>query len=442
MRNLFDVFGDEKINSLLKKLILLFSISGTALLTGCSLTVPLVVFSGNGDEVLKGTATGYLDGSGKIQFSGTTIDVQCQGDFQYQRTGYKGWGTGSVECTDGTTANFKFDSATSSKGSGYGDDSKGRFFFFAYGYKDSVARILFEKAAGHRIQKKGPELIPPKITLKRSFSIEETNKTQDVISRVSPHTVRIQTEKNEGTGFFIDGKELILTNSHVVGLAETVQINYQDNSSTTASVIGRAKDIDIALLKAYQPKDLSNPIAFCYGGYPEVGEDVIAIGNPIGLGTTITKGIVSGLRGSGITKQIQTDTSVNPGNSGGPLINYRGEIIGVVTSKIGGIGIENIAFAIPTEQAIDSLGIDVESTNAEQNLTKCGNQILEDKSSKNAFQNFLSFSDENQVSNKTLENSNSKNNSGFLENESFYKLLSFVLGICLVLTFMTSRFKK
>ena len=77
----------------------------------------------------------------------------------------------------------------------------------------------------------------------------------------------------------------------------------------------------------------------------------------MGLGTTITKGIVSGIRGNGIKKQIQTDTPVNPGNSGGPLINNKGEIIGVVTSKIGAIGIENIAFAIPTQQAFDSMGI-------------------------------------------------------------------------------------
>ena len=140
-----------KLIKFLNSLKLPFLIGTTSLLSGCSLTVPLLVFSGNGEDVYRGSATGYLDGSGTIKFSGTKFDVDCTGKFQYQRTGFKGWGTGDAECSDGTTANYKFDSATSSKGSGSGEDSKGRFFFFAYGYSESAARILFEKAAGYRL---------------------------------------------------------------------------------------------------------------------------------------------------------------------------------------------------------------------------------------------------------------------------------------------------
>ena len=218
-------------------------------------------------------------------------------------------------------------------------------------------------------------MIPPTVTLSRYPAIKETKKTQDLVAKVNPQTVRIKSGESVGSGFFIGGEKLILTNSHVVGLRETVQIVYSDNTMTTGKVIGRSGDIDVALIDVYQPNTLPTPVAFCYGGKPEVGESVIAIGNPVGLGTTVTKGIVSGLRGAGIGQQIQTDTPVNPGNSGGPLINNKGEVIGIVTSKLGGIGIDNIAFAIPTEQAIDSMGFEVQDQSESGKLTYCGNRI-------------------------------------------------------------------
>ena len=369
------ILSRSKTKDLLRKTIGFCACVSPIFLTGCSLTVPLIVFSGNGEEVLKGTATGYLDGHGTIKFAGTKLDVKCTGGFQYQRRGYAGWGTGKVSCTDGTKANFKFDAATSSKGYGSGEDNKGRFFFFAYGYKESVARMMFETAAGDKLPKLGPKLIPPTVTLSRYPAIKETKKTQDLVARVNPQTVRIKSGESIGSGFFIGGEKLILTNSHVVGLRETVQIVYSDNTMTTGKVIGRSGDIDVALIDVYQPNTLPTPVAFCYGGKPEVGESVIAIGNPVGLGTTVTKGIVSGLRGAGIGQQIQTDTPVNPGNSGGPLINNKGEVIGIVTSKLGGIGIDNIAFAIPTEQAIDSMGFEVQDQSESGKLTYCGNRI-------------------------------------------------------------------
>ena len=405
-----------KLITLIKHLRIPSLVGFLSMLSGCSLTVPLLVFSGNGEDVYKGTATGYLDGSGKIQFSGTKFDVKCTGNFQYQRTGFQGWGTGTAECSDGTTANYKFDSATSSKGSGSGEDSKGRFFFFAYGYKESVARILFEKAAGYRLPKFGPELIPPEIIIDRTFSLKENSTTQEIIEKVLPQTVVIKAGKKSGTGFVIDGKEIIITNSHVVGLKDNVDIAYSDNTSTTGSVIGRSSTIDVALIKTYKPKILENSAPFCYGGNPQIGEDVIAIGNPIGLGTTITKGIVSGLRGNGIKKQIQTDTPVNPGNSGGPLVNNKGEIIGIVTSKIGAIGIENIAFAIPTQQAIDSMRIKVNSISPGKEITDCGNEIKKNKSLINW--------------------------SWIFKGEIFFKLLSVVLGVTLLFVVIKSRFNK
>lgn len=405
-----------KLIKFLNSLKLPFLIGATSLLSGCSLTVPLLVFSGNGEDVYRGSATGYLDGSGTIKFSGTKFDVDCTGKFQYQRTGFKGWGTGDAECSDGTTANYKFDSATSSKGSGSGEDSKGRFFFFAYGYSESAARILFEKAAGYRLPKFGPKLVPPEIAIVRNPSLQDSSTTQEIISKVLPQTVMIQSGKQRGTGFLIDGKEIIITNSHVVGLNELVDITFSDNSTTTGSVIGRSGEIDIAMIKTYQSKLIDEPAAYCYGGTAQVGEDVVAIGNPMGLGTTITKGIVSGIRGNGIKKQIQTDTPVNPGNSGGPLINNKGEIIGVVTSKIGAIGIENIAFAIPTQQAFDSMGIKVQDLDEGGNITDCGNEIPK----KESFSKIKNFA----------------------YGENFFKVLSIFLGLAILFLILKLRNKK
>jgi len=103
---------------------------------------------------------------------------------------------------------------------------------------------------------------------------------------------------------------------------------------------------------------------------------LVAIGNPLGLGTTVTRGIVSGFKGSGLNAMIITDAPINLGNSGGPLVNYSGEVIGVATSKIGAIGVDNIAFAIPITQAIDSMGIKVTTDVASKKQSKCGNRML------------------------------------------------------------------
>jgi serine protease Do len=160
-----------------------------------------------------------------------------------------------------------------------------------------------------------------------------------------------QRQRSLGSGFIIDGDGSILTNNHVVENASKIVVKLSDDQEYEAKVIGRDAKTDIAIIKINAKTQLS-AATFGDSDALEVGEWVVAIGNPFGLDSTVTSGIVSA-KGRHIGQGpydnfIQTDASINPGNSGGPLINLRGEVIGINTaifSRTGGnIG---IGFAIP-----------------------------------------------------------------------------------------------
>lgn len=162
--------------------------------------------------------------------------------------------------------------------------------------------------------------------------------------------------QSAGSGVIVDAKNgYIITNHHVVENASEITITLLDNRSFSAKVIGSDEGADIAVLQAKQP----NLIAMAMGDSTrlEVGDYVVAIGNPFGLQHTVTAGIVSALGRTGINPDgyedfIQTDASINPGNSGGALVNLRGELVGInsaILSRSGGnIG---IGFAIPVNMA-------------------------------------------------------------------------------------------
>ena len=158
--------------------------------------------------------------------------------------------------------------------------------------------------------------------------------------------------QSAGSGVIVDSKNgYIVTNHHVVENASEITITLLDNRSFSAKVVGSDEGADIAVLQAKQ----ANLIAMALGdsAHLEVGDYVVAVGNPFGLQHTVTAGIVSALGRSGINPDgyedfIQTDASINPGNSGGALVNLRGELVGInsaILSRSGGnIG---IGFAIP-----------------------------------------------------------------------------------------------
>jgi serine protease Do/serine protease DegQ len=162
--------------------------------------------------------------------------------------------------------------------------------------------------------------------------------------------------QSAGSGVIFDAKNgYIVTNAHVVDNATEITVTLQDGRDLTATVVGSDVPSDVAVLKV--PTENLTQVALGDSTRLEVGDFVVAIGNPFGLQHTVTSGIVSGLGRSGINPDgyedfIQTDASINPGNSGGALVNLRGELVGInsaILSRSGGnIG---IGFAIPVNMA-------------------------------------------------------------------------------------------
>lgn len=158
-------------------------------------------------------------------------------------------------------------------------------------------------------------------------------------------------QRGLGTGFLVDGKGHVLTNAHVVDGADTVKVKLADEREMKAKVKGRDERLDIAVLELESPPNLPH-VPLGSSESLKVGESVVAIGNPFGLGHTVTMGIVSA-KGRAIGAGpyddfIQTDASINPGNSGGPLFNVRGEVVGMNTA-INPSG-QGIGFAIPSDE--------------------------------------------------------------------------------------------
>ena len=160
-----------------------------------------------------------------------------------------------------------------------------------------------------------------------------------------------------GSGVIVDAQRgYVMTANHVVEHADVAQIRTKDGRKFAARLVGRDPATDIALLQIEDPTDLK-AIAFGNSDALEVGDFVIAVGNPFGLGQTVTSGLVSALGRTGLGKQgyedfIQTDAAINPGNSGGALISLRGELVGINTAILSpGGGNVGIGFAVPINMA-------------------------------------------------------------------------------------------
>ena len=167
-----------------------------------------------------------------------------------------------------------------------------------------------------------------------------------------------------GSGFLIDTEGHVLTNNHVVSGAKKIAVKLGDSETTyDAQVIGTDPATDLALLKVDAPADQLHPLALGDSSQIQVGDPVVAIGNPFGLDRTVTSGIVSALQrqiqapnGFAISNVVQTDAAINPGNSGGPLIDAAGQVIGInsqIETGGGGSGNVGIGFAIPINTARD-----------------------------------------------------------------------------------------
>ncbi|MBK9645389.1 MAG: trypsin-like peptidase domain-containing protein [Deltaproteobacteria bacterium] len=159
---------------------------------------------------------------------------------------------------------------------------------------------------------------------------------------------------SQGSGVILRADGVVLTNAHVVDGATTIKVHTADGRVFTAQVVGLDADLDLAVLLLDGAKDLT-PIALGKSGELYLGESVIAIGNPYGLGQTVSTGVVSSrareveLAPGVYQHYIQTDAAINPGNSGGALVNLDGQLIGLNTAIRAGA--EGIGFAIPVDRA-------------------------------------------------------------------------------------------
>jgi serine protease Do len=182
-----------------------------------------------------------------------------------------------------------------------------------------------------------------------------------LVKQVGPAVVHINVKKFRGeglgTGFIISSDGYLLTNEHVVGGADIIQVKLADGRELSGKLVGADAKTDLAVVKIESPDPLPAVQLGDSDGL-EVGDWVIAIGSPLGLDHTVTAGIVSakqrrrispGGRNSSYEDFIQTDASINPGNSGGPLINVRGEVVGI-NSAVSMQG-QGIGFAIPINMA-------------------------------------------------------------------------------------------
>ncbi len=157
-----------------------------------------------------------------------------------------------------------------------------------------------------------------------------------------------------GSGFIIDEKGIVITNNHVIQGAEDVYVRVNGEKNIKAKVVGADPGMDLAVLQIESDQKFT-PVKFGDSDTARIGDWVIAIGNPFGLGGTVTAGIISARnRSIGLSRYedyIQTDASINQGNSGGPLFNMDGDVVGINTAILGQSGSIGIGFAIPSNSA-------------------------------------------------------------------------------------------
>ncbi len=194
------------------------------------------------------------------------------------------------------------------------------------------------------------------IKLKLSDHREFAN-TSQMINEVKKSVVTVDCTKKFGSGVFISDNGYIITNYHVVEDATEIFVKIENEKKLKAEVIKVNRDYDLAIIKVNLPT--SKGVSLMNSRNTSVGDEVFAIGTPLekNLGQTVTRGIVSGYREMNGVDFIQTDVSVNSGNSGGPLLNAKGEIIGINTLKASGKNISGIGFAIPSDVVLKMLNI-------------------------------------------------------------------------------------
>ena len=200
------------------------------------------------------------------------------------------------------------------------------------------------------------------LTLKKTVSIKVTESEtgmasiskdsfNQIYSSVKDSVVTIKTNIGRGSGVIVTNQGHVVTNEHVIRGARQIQIITSDNVSFPATIVGTDAITDIALLKSNYNGE---PIIFSDSSKAKIGDIVLAIGNPFGVGQTLTQGIISRTNSGHITENpldefLQSDAAINPGNSGGAMVNTSGKLIGINTMNLSlGGGSDGIGLAVPS----------------------------------------------------------------------------------------------
>jgi S1-C subfamily serine protease len=225
-----------------------------------------------------------------------------------------------------------------------------------------------------------PETLPESVPALPDPEPDAPLSIEEIVSRSLPAVVTVETRGGSGSGFFVS-RDTVLTNYHVLQGARAVTLRTSSGGSTAASVVTASPELDLAVLKA---DIVSHDQATLPLGEPSdvrIGAEVLAIGSPLGLRNTVTRGIVSSIRDVRGVHMVQTDAAINPGNSGGPLIDRTGRVIGVNTLKVTGGATESIGFAVSVQHTRTLLGSEFTAPSVAQRgrdlaLRKYDNLIL------------------------------------------------------------------
>ncbi|MFI5219654.1 MAG: S1C family serine protease, partial [Bacteroidia bacterium] len=214
-------------------------------------------------------------------------------------------------------------------------------------YLSKIEKAYLAKSKGEVFKLKTP---------KRTVYPGTKEMLKDIISAV----VTVENEDGFGSGAIISADGYIITNYHVIEGEKTVNVKLGKEKKMKAEIIKVNKDYDLALIKITQPG--LKALSFANSDSTGTGDEVFAAGTPLekSLGQTVTRGIISGYREWNGVNFIQTDVSINAGSSGGPMLNSKGEIIGITTMKAFGKGIEGIGFGIPSNVVTEMMNIKFE----------------------------------------------------------------------------------
>ncbi len=215
----------------------------------------------------------------------------------------------------------------------------------------------FRSESQYKTNELTKELTKQRIDFQQAIALQQNDFSQQIevlkasqqdfsgiIENVIKGVVSVGTDKSAGTGFVVHSSGYVVTNNHVIQGGQYVKILTYNDKIYDAQVIGTDPVADLALLKV---NGVFDHLSLGNSSNVSVGEKVIAIGNPLGLSFTVTSGIVSALHrvgSNGLATYIQTDVTLNPGNSGGPLIDTKGKVIGINNFKIGSA--EGLGFAL------------------------------------------------------------------------------------------------